>query len=342
MSSVAVSVLIVAFNSKAFLPRQIEALARQTMQDFEVVLLDNASRADQRPLQPDLGAGWRLIQSETNLGFAAGNNRAAEVAQAPLLALLNPDAFPDPEWLARLVEAAAKDPGAAAFGSTQISADDPTRYDGLGDVMFAFGLPYRSGYGAPVERYRPMSGDVFSACAAAMLIRRDVFVSVGGFDERFFCYGEDVDLGFRLRLLGWRSVQVGAAIVHHVGGGSSGARSAFGDFHGARNRLWTFVQNMPGLSMWALLPAHLLASMAVMGAQSLQGRGAAAWRGFFAGLAGGGAAMAARGRVQRRRKARMAEVLKALAWNPLVLLGRKPVVWGNATRPSARGATDKA
>lgn len=334
MPSPRVSILIVAYNSAAHLPRQIEALSHSTVQDFEVILLDNASRGQERPNASALPPNWRLLQMETNLGFAAGNNRAAGIANAPMLALLNPDAFPRPGWLAALLAAAEADPCAAAIGSTQIRANDPQTFDGLGDVLFVLGLPYRSGYGVAFGRVTPQSGETFSPCGAAMLVRRDAFNAVGGFDERFFCYGEDVDLGFRLRLHGWRCVQAADAIVDHVGGGSSDGDSAFADFHGARNRLWSFLQNMPGVTLWLLLPAHLLATLLVLIVQSFRGRHAG-WRGFGAGLSGWSACMARRSAVQSKRRASIGAILRSLAWNPAVLFGRHPVIRAPGSTPCA-------
>jgi N-acetylglucosaminyl-diphospho-decaprenol L-rhamnosyltransferase len=86
---------------------------------------------------------------------------------------------------------------------------------------------------------------VFSACGAATLIDRDLFLAMGGFDERFFCYCEDVDLGYRLRLAGETTLLLPAAVVEHVGSASTGVRSDFSIFHGSRNRIWTFIKNTP-------------------------------------------------------------------------------------------------
>ncbi len=98
--------------------------------------------------------------------------------------------------------------------------------------------------------------EVFSACAAAALYRRDVFEALGGLDEDFFCYMEDVDLGFRLRLAGWGCTYVPTAVVHHVGSATSGRRSHFTTYHGHRNLVWVFFKNMPGALLWLYLPQH--------------------------------------------------------------------------------------
>jgi GT2 family glycosyltransferase len=99
---------------------------------------------------------------------------------------------------------------------------------------------------------------VFSPCAAAALDRRSAWEQAGGFDEDFFCYLEDVDLGFRLRLLGWEARHVPQALCYHAGSGLTGRRSDFSTYYGQRNMVWTFVKNMPSWLFWLLLPAHLL------------------------------------------------------------------------------------
>lgn len=323
MSDPLVTIIVVTHNSARWLPRMLEAVAAQTETRWRLVLVDNASKADERPTALPPFASF--TQSETNLGFAAANNLAARGAKTPYLALLNPDAFPEPGWLTALLAHADGAPKVGAVGSTQIRADDASRLDGVGDVLHASGLAYRSNFGKARATTPPL-GETFSACAAAMLVRREAFEAAGGFDERYFCYFEDVDLGFRLRLLGWRILQAPDAIVAHVGGGSTGRRSAFADFHGARNRFWTFVKDMPGLLFWPLLPAHLLAGAAAATAALLTGRGVAAWRGIIAGLAGLGPIWRSRLNVQRARNASTGDIARALAWDPTALLSRRPVI----------------
>lgn len=249
----AVSVIIVCFNSRAHFPRLKASLEAQTV-PYDLLVIDNASAPDQRPHAEDFPAHARLTQSEANLGFAAANNQLAAQAQTDFIALLNPDAFPEPDWLERLLAAAARYPHAGAFGSTQIMAGDETRYDGLGDCMHALGGTWRGGHGVARAALAPVEGEVFSVCAAAALYRAAAWREIGGLDESFFCFGEDVDLCFRLRARGWASMQIADARVAHVGGASTS--SEFSRFHNARNGLWLYAKSMPTLLYWPLLPAH--------------------------------------------------------------------------------------
>jgi len=232
----------------------------------------SAQRAGQVP-----GVTVRMLG--VNLGFAAANNHAIKECDTELVALLNPDALPDANWLKRLVAAAHAHPDVAFFGSRQIVYGLPTTLDGIGDVYHLSGLVWRDGY----KRYQnvadDIAGEIFSACACAALYRRDVLIEAGGFDEDFFCYVEDIDLGFRLRLGGHTCRYVPDAIVHHVGSMSSGGQNSdFSVYHGHRNMVWTFVKNMPGALFWILLPIHVLLNLVAVAYFSTRGQSKVIWR----------------------------------------------------------------
>lgn len=255
--------IIVNFNSGDRLLRCLDCLERQTYRDFDTVVVDNGStdRSIARARQ-DFPA-VRYDEAGANLGFAAANNRAARSADGEWLVLLNPDAYAEPAWLAELVAASQRYPWADAFGSTQINAKDSSKIDGAGDVMHVSGIPYRGHFGWPVDKLPP-DGECFSPCAAAAMYRKTIFSKLGGFDERFFCYGEDVDLGFRLRLIGGRSVQIRDARVLHEGSGVTGRDSDFSIYHGHRNRIWLAGKNLPGPIFWGTLPLRVFADASLL------------------------------------------------------------------------------
>ncbi|GAM97921.1 glycosyltransferase [alpha proteobacterium U9-1i] len=317
------TIIVVTYNSRAHLPRLKATIEAQTA-PHDLIVWDNGSRADQRPMPAELPANAVFVQSEENLGFAPANNRAAERATTEFVVLLNPDAFPEPDWLAQLIAAADAHSNAAAFGSTQWSAEDDALYDGLGDCYHAAGVPWRGGYGWRRDASPPLTGQVFSPCAAAALYRADVWRALGGFDERFFCYCEDVDLGFRMRLAGHDCLQIGAAKVAHVGGASSGKRSEFAVFYGTRNRLWTFVKNMPGALLLPLIFAHTGITLLFLAVSPFRGTGPATWRGVGAALKGLPAILASRR--TRPRKVKLGVLMRAFAWSPFALARRAPVV----------------
>lgn len=311
------SVVVVDYNAGAERARRVAAALRaQRLPPAEVLVVDNASRDASAEAFAEAGRGLplRVLRPGRNLGFAAANNLAVRAARSPLVALLNPDAYPAPGWLEALVAAAERYPWAAAFGSLQVDAFDPARLDGAGDVYTAWGYAYRGHWRWPTRTAPRRDAEVFAPCAAAALYRRDAFLEVGGFDERFFCYHEDVDLGFRLRLAGWRSVQVAAARVLHEGSGVTGFRSDFVVYHGTRNRIWTYVKNMPAGVLCATLPAHVLLNGLLQIRGWRNGTLRAVLRGQRDALRGLPGVLASRSQVARRAKVR--EVLGAMTWSP--------------------------
>ena len=325
--STSVSVLIVNYNAGPHLAETLTALSAQTMADFEAIVLDNGSADDsfdraKRAVADD--PRFRFHAADANLGFAAGNNRIAAAAKAPWLALLNPDAFPAADWLEQLLAAAERHRGTAMFGSLQMDAGDSSRLDGAGDRYFCAGVPWRGGYGWPATTTLAET-EVFAPCAAAALYRADAFRAVGGFDERFFCYVEDVDLAFRLRLAGQRCVQVPTAVVRHVGGASSGGgTSDFARYHGMRNMVWCFVKNMPMPLLFMLAPIHGMVLLLLLVKSAFRGQGAVVARALSAAYGGLPLVWADRQRVQRARVASCRTIAQAFSWSPKAYACRAP------------------
>ena len=269
-----VTVVIVNWNGERFLDRCLSALLAQTVMPHEIILVDNAS-SDASIEIVRRYPSVRVLELNENLGFARGNNVAIEAAaESEWIALLNPDAFPDPRWLGALLVAARENAAFDVFGSKLVKAADPSVSDGAGDVYHMSGLVWRMGHGAPASSHPEQTCEIFSPCAAAALYRRSVLVKVGGFDEAFFCYVEDVDLGFRLRLAGHRCLSVPTAVVHHVGSGMTGGQhSDFAVYHGHRNLVWTYVKDMPGVLFYLLLPLHIVMNLVALLVFVLRGQG---------------------------------------------------------------------
>ena len=274
----AITTIIVTWNSMVYLPRCFSSLKNQTYQDFEIIIIDNGSTdgslAGIKKKYPHLHI--RTKELDENTGFAFANNIGARLACGKWLALLNADAFPETDWLENLVKAAEQYPN-AFFASRQIQADAPSLLDGEGDLYHVSGLAWRRNYGRPLQGKYEIE-EIFSPCAAAALYPRQAFLDVGGFDEDYFAYHEDVDLGFRLRLQGLRCYYVPQAIVHHIGSATTSKLSDFVIYHGHRNLVWTYQKNMPSLLFWLYLPLHLLTNLYFLLSFSLKGRGKAIWR----------------------------------------------------------------
>lgn len=303
-ASVDVVVVIVNYNSGDLLQRCLVALQRQTYPSFRVVVVDNASAdaslAGIRERYPTV----QILEQAENLGFAAGNNVGIAAAGAcKWIACLNPDAFPEPDWLAELMKAAERHADFAFFGSKLILANSPDRLDGTGDIYHVSGLAWRRDFGKRLAEGATAGDEIFAPCAAAALYRRDILDEVGGFDPSYFCYHEDVDLGFRLRLRGYRCRYVPEAQVLHVSSAIAGFRSDFSVYHGHRNMVWNYFKNMPAPLFWLYLPQHLLMNLSSLLVFGLRGQGRAILRAKWHALRGLPDVLRARRAIQAGRKA---------------------------------------
>ncbi len=271
-----IAVIIVTWNATQLIGGVLAALSTQTRPADRVLIVDNGS-SDVELLVGTVAQYpfCQLKRLARNLGFAAANNIGIlECQDADFVALLNPDAFPEPQWLEALLVAARDYPTVDVFGCKLVKATDPAVLDGVGDAYHMCGLAWRRGHGVAIAAFPEPNCEIFSPCAAAALYRRQALVEVGGFDDDFFCYVEDVDLGFRLRLMRHRAMYVRDAVVHHVGSATTGGQhSDFAVYHGHRNLVWTFVKNMPGKVFWPLLPLHLAMNLVALAVFPLRGQG---------------------------------------------------------------------
>jgi len=315
-----ITVLIVAFRSRDTLPGVLAGLARQTVAPARVQVLENGSPREEAVDEALVAGRAELVVSSTNLGFAAGNNVLAARTETDWLFMLNPDAYPSGTLIADLQAAVKRYPEIPIFGCTQYAHDTPGVLDGAGDVYHFTGLPYRAGQGKVLTA--PPEGEVFGPCGAATLIRRDLFEALGGYDKDYFCYVEDVDLAYRARLRGARCIQLRCPSVSHVGHASSGRRSAFAAYHGARNRFWTFFKNTPLALMPMLAPVHLGVTVLLWLSAARFGQFTLFGKAIKNALAGWPDLMEKRRAVQRERRVSIWTIARAFTWSPFKLLTR--------------------
>lgn len=310
-----VSVLVITWNNFSFLERSINCLRLQSFNKFEILIVDNGSKDDFLDELPEKypSLDLKTHKLQTNHGFAAANNIGARLANGKYLVLLNADAFPEPDWLERLLEAAEKYPN-ASLSSRQIQVDRPDLLDGEGDVYHVSGLGWRKNYNLPLYPLTEPQ-EIFSACGAAVLYPRQAFLDAGGFDEDYFSYHEDVDLGFRLRLRGLKCMLIPAAVVHHVGSASTGKRSDFSVYYGHRNLVWTYFKDMPALLLWLFLPLHVLVGVFFLFYFTLRGQGNVIWRAKIDALRGLPRIMKKRREVQRSRSITTADLYRVMSRN---------------------------
>jgi GT2 family glycosyltransferase len=324
-NSPAVSVVVLNWNGGEYLPRCLEALATQTFKDFEVIVLDNASSDGS---SDGLEARWpdfRAVRFTQNLEFSTANNRGAKLAIGKWLAFLNNDAFPEKEWLENLLKAAGEHPGFAFFASRLVYAGAPGRVQATGDIYHISGFAWPRDNNRPAGQAHNQPDEVFSASAAAALYDRQAFLAAGGFAEHFTSHYEDVDLGFRLRLLGYRCLYVPQAVVVHVGSASYGAESDRSVYQVQRNVIWCYLANMPGRLLWKYLPIHLFANLVFGMYYQGRGQGRVAWKAKLDALRALPVILQMRRQTQLLRKVEPGEIDRALNHPCLApfLLGRR-------------------
>lgn len=239
-----VTVVIPNWNGAVWLPNCLNCLTAQTYRNFKILLVDNGSTDDSLTLVrrdfPQVG----ILAYGINRGFAPAVNAGIRASSSPYIALLNTDTQPSPRWLEALVSALDGSPAdVGAVVSLMVEMEHPDLVENAGDALSWQGAAVKQGRGKPVTEYSAIM-DIFSPCAGAALYRRSFFEDVGEFDERFFIYLEDVDLGFRGRRLGYRYRLAPDATVLHKGHGSGVKAGRYVRLI-TRNRLLMMVKNVP-------------------------------------------------------------------------------------------------
>lgn len=319
-----VAAVIVNYNGGLLLGQCLQALEAQTLPPHRIIVVDNASSDGSVESIIAKHSTVQVLRCTENLGFAKANNLGISAAEdCEWVACLNPDAFPEPDWLERLMRGATLHEEFHFFGCTLVQTEHPDILDGTGDVYHVSGLGWRRDHGKKESQAIRQNGEIFAPCAAAALYRRDMLLEVGGFDESFFCYFEDVDLAFRLRLKGYRCYYVSSARVHHVGSAITGRRSDFSIYHGHRNLVWAYFKNMPSPLFWLYLPLHIALNVCTIIAYSVCGRAGVILRAKRDALAGLQRILVERKTVQGGRRIPVASLNRVMSKSIGALLTRK-------------------
>ncbi len=297
--SPSVSAVVVNFNGAGHIEACLESLAGQTRRPESVVVVDNAS-SDGSPEIVAREFPWvKVIASRRNLGYAAACNLGWRESPADLVAFLNNDLTLAPEWLERVL-AAAKPPW-DFWASRILFARAPQVVDSAGDAMAVVGAAYKIGHGMPASLFEEPR-EVFGACGAAAVFRKEVLEATGGFDEDLFLIHEDSDLNFRARLLGFRCLYVPEARVYHDVNRSIGTLSPTYVYYGHRNSEAVFWKNMPAPLLGRFLPERLAFDLLSFAYFSWRGRAGSYLKAKVDFLAGFGSILDKRRRVQSARR----------------------------------------
>jgi GT2 family glycosyltransferase len=279
LSDSLVAVAIPTLAADRRLDECLASLSRQSLshpslqsgRGFEVIVIDNSGTGALR--SRSTGEGVRVIENPRNLGFGAAINQAMRASRSRYLAVLNDDAVAHSDWLRALVEAMERRPD-AGMGASQVRLYGEHRLDSAGMLVAADGSSKQRGHGRPPEDF-PVEEEVLFPSGSAAIYRRTMLDQIGGFDDSFFLYCEDTDLGLRARWAGWKCLYVPRAVVEHHYSHSAGGASPVKAYFVERNRLFVLVKNYP---------VGMLAAAPLAGAMRyfwhliylLQGRGSAA------------------------------------------------------------------
>jgi GT2 family glycosyltransferase len=267
--------VVLNHNGRGFVEEAVESLLLQDLPGLEVLVVDNGSTdGSDLELERRFGDRIRLLRSGRNLGFGAGNNVGIRASQAPHLILLNNDAVAAPSFARELIAAAELDPRVGMVAAKVLDHARRDVIDTTGHLLYPDGLNRGRGR-LEIDRgqYDGCRDALFPSGAAA-LYRRAMLDAIGLFDESFFLYGDDAELGLRGRLAGWRCGFAPRAVAYHHYSRSAGAYSTLKAFHVERNRVFVLVKLFP-TSLVLLSPAYTAARLALQAVGAVAGWGAA-------------------------------------------------------------------
>ncbi len=324
--------MVVNWNRKDLLRACLASLARQSDVIFETIVVDNGS-SDGSAAVAEREFGLQVIRNAENRGFCAANNQGIAAARGEFIALLNNDAEAEPGWLAALHRACSSRPDIGMAASKVLVWEDPRRIDKAGHLIFPDGQNRGRGSGALDAGQFDHEEEVLWPDGCAAMYRKEMLDRIGGFDEDFFAYADDAELGLRGRIAGWKCVYAPDAVVRHHRGATMGKDSAPRLRLIERNRVLLAVKLFPWSLLW-LNPFYFalrLAAGALMAGRNagdtahfpgLRGK----WSMASAILAGDLAALPLiprmlrkRAEIRRIRKLRPAEVRRLILANRLSL-----------------------
>lgn len=223
----------------------LESLTHQTCSDFRILVVDNASTDGTLAYMEENYPEIEVIALDQNYGFSKAVNIGIQNSTTPYVLLLNNDTTVDSHFVEEMVKAIKSSKRIFSVSSKMIQMYHPELIDSAGDLYTLVGWGICRGTGRPVSNYTRQD-DIFTACAGAAIYRRSVFKKIGYFDENHFAYLEDIDVGYRAKIYGYRNIYCPTALVYHVGSGTSGSKyNSFKVKLSARNNIYLNYKNMP-------------------------------------------------------------------------------------------------
>lgn len=257
-----VTIIIPNYNGCHFMEPCLASLRKQTYTDYHILVVDNASTDNSLEYIKENYPDIEVLALDQNYGFSKAVNIGIRHSKTPYVLLLNNDTTADPHFLEKMMEAIEQSPRIFSVASKMLQMYHPNLIDSAGDLYTLIGWGVCRGTGRPASNYTK-ADEVFSACAGAAIYRRSVFRKIGLFDENHFAYLEDIDVAYRARIYGYKNLYCPAALVYHVGSGTSGSKyNSFKVRLSARNSVYLNYKNMPAgqlaLNLIPLLMGYLV------------------------------------------------------------------------------------
>lgn len=254
-----VSVVIPNYNGIEYIDNCIKALKAQRQGPlFDIIVVDNNSTDGSRQLVSQRHTDVSLIPLDDNYGFCKAVNVGIKAAKTPYVILLNNDTQVQEGFVAALYDRICQKGSFFSVSARMIQANQPDLIDDAGDYYCALGWAFARGKDKPIGNYE-IPCYVTAACGGAAIYRKQVFEIIGYFDETHFAYLEDIDVGYRARLYGYKNVYEPKARVYHVGSGASGSRyNEFKVHYSSRNSIYLIRKNMPWLQRICNLPFFMV------------------------------------------------------------------------------------
>jgi GT2 family glycosyltransferase len=274
--TIEVSAIVLNFNGGDWVGEAVRSLLDQDQPGLEVLVVDNASSdGSDRRLEERFGTRIRLLRAPRNLGFGGGNNIGLRAAGGGYLLLLNSDAEAHPSMARRLMEAARARPRVGMVAAKVLEHARRDVLDNTGHLLYPDGLNRGRGRLEPDRGQYDRCATALFPSGAAALYRREMLDDVGLFDESFFLYGDDAELGLRGRIAGWECAFAPDAVAYHHYSRSVGAYSTLKAFHVERNRVWVLMKLFP-MALIVASPVYTAVRLGWQAWGALIGRGAAA------------------------------------------------------------------
>ena len=259
MNDYLVSLIIVSLDGRELLPACLDSVALEMTSDYEMILVDNGSTDDSGPFVISNYPWVRVIRSEQNLGFAGGSNFGAKHAKGKYLLFLTNDIVVTPKFLDELIRVLDADPLAGLVQSKLLMADNPNVIDSVGSYLTPTGILLHAEHGQSEKKHLGGPKEILGAAGASILIRREIFEQLGGFDGDYVTYFEDTDLSWRIWLLGYKVLLVPDSKVYHWGGVTTKKfPSQITVFHSFKNRICSLIKLLSGRDLLRILPIHLI------------------------------------------------------------------------------------